>query len=103
MANTYSQFYFHLVFAVKNRQHFISKNWKDELEKYITSTIQNNGYKVMAIGSMPDHLHIFIGYNLNEKIPDLVNEIKTSSSKWINNKTSSPYKFQWQIGYGAFT
>ncbi len=103
MANTYSQAYFHLVFAVRNRQHFISKNWKVELEKYITTIIQNNGHKLLAIGAMPDHIHIFIGYNLNEKIPDLVNEIKTSSTKWINDRKTTPFKFQWQIGYGAFT
>jgi putative transposase len=103
MANTYSQAYFHLVFVVRNRLHFISKKWKDELEKYITTVIQNNGHKLLAIGAMPDHIHIFIGYNLNERIPDLVNEIKTSSTKWINNQKTSPYKFQWQIGYGAFT
>lgn len=103
MANTYSQAYFHLVFAVRNRNHFISKTWKNELEKYITAVIQNNGHKLISIGAMPEHIHIFIGYNLNEKIPDLVKEIKTSSTKWINDRKSSPYKFQWQIGYGAFT
>lgn len=103
MANTYSQAYFHLVFAVRNRQHFISKTWKDDLEKYITTIIQNNGHKLLAIGSMPDHIHIFISYNLNEKIPDLVMEIKTSSTKWISERKVSPFKFQWQIGYGAFT
>lgn len=32
MANTYSQSYFHLVFAVKNRKALIRKEWNDELE-----------------------------------------------------------------------
>jgi len=33
MADTYVQAYFHLVFAVKNRQALIRKIWKDDLEK----------------------------------------------------------------------
>ena len=30
MANTYTQFYAHLVFAVKNRNALIKQQWKDE-------------------------------------------------------------------------
>jgi len=103
MANTYTQCYFHLVFAVKNRESLIMKSWKDELEKYITGIIQNHNHKLLAIGSMPDHIHIFIGYNVNQLIPDLVEEIKTSSNAWIRQQRFSKYKFDWQKGYGAFT
>jgi REP element-mobilizing transposase RayT len=103
MANTYTQCYFHLVFAVKNRQALILKNWKDELEKYITGIVQNNKHKLLSIGSMPDHIHIFIGYNVNQLIPDLVEEIKTSSNNWIKLQGFSKFKFEWQKGYGAFT
>lgn len=103
MANTYSQCYVHLVFAVKHREALIQKTWKDELEKYITGIIQNHKHKLLAIGAMPDHIHIFIGYNLSHLIPDLVEEIKTSSSAWIKKNRLSKFKFEWQKGYGAFT
>jgi REP element-mobilizing transposase RayT len=103
MANTYTKCYFHLVFAVKNREAKIGRDWKDEMEMYITGIIQNHKHKLLAIGSMPDHIHIFIGYNVNHLIPDLVEEIKTSSNEWINQKRYSKFKFEWQRGYGAFT
>ncbi len=103
MANTYTNCYFHLVFAVKNRQALIMKNWKDDLEKYITVIIQNHKHKLLAIGSMPDHIHIFIGYNVNQLIPDLVEDIKTSSNIWIKQQGFTKFKFDWQKGYGAFT
>jgi REP element-mobilizing transposase RayT len=103
MANTYTQCYFHLVFAVKNRDALIKKEWKDELEKYITGIVQNHRHKMLAIGSMPDHMHILIGYNVNQLIPDLVEEIKTSSNSWIKEKRLSKFRFEWQKGYGAFT
>lgn len=103
MANTYTQAYFHLVFSPKNRDALIGKTWAAELEKYITGIIQNNNHKLLAIGSMPDHIHIFIGYNLTQLIPDLVENIKTSSNAWIKHNNLSRYKFEWQKGYGAFT
>lgn len=58
---------------------------------------------MLAIGTMPDHIHILIGYNVNQLIPDLVEEIKTSSNTFIKGKRLSKFKFEWQKGYGAFT
>ena len=103
MADTYVQAYFHLVFAVRNRDALIGKSWKDELEKYITGIVQNNGHKMIAIGTMPDHIHIFIGYSLNQIIPQLVEQIKTSSNHWITENKLTRFRFYWQKGYGAFT
>ena len=103
MANTYTQMYVHLVFAPKNGNALISKEWKNDLEKYVTGIVQNHKHKMLAIGAMPDHIHIFIGYNVNHLIPDLVEEIKTSSNAWIKQKKLSKFKFEWQKGYGAFS
>jgi REP element-mobilizing transposase RayT len=96
MANTYTQFYFHLVFAVKNRIALVKKGWEDDIEKYITGIVQNHKYKMLAIGSMPDHIHILIGYNVNYLIPDLVGKIKTSTNEWIKRENLSKFKFEWQ-------
>ncbi|MBK9359035.1 MAG: IS200/IS605 family transposase [Bacteroidales bacterium] len=103
MANTYTQFYVHLVFSVKSREALINKAWKDNLEKYITGIVQANGHKLIAIGCMPDHIHILIGYNVNQLIPDLVEKIKTSSNAWIKENRFSKFRFEWQRGYGAFS
>ena len=103
MADTYTKAFFHLVFAVKNRQALIDRSWKNDLEKYITGIIQNNNHKLIAIGTMPVHVHILIGYNLNQTIPDLVEEIKTSSNHWIKKNNLTKFNFNWQKGYGAFT
>jgi len=103
MANTYTQCYFHLVFAAKNRDALIKKVWKDEMEMYITGIVQNHRHKMLATRAMPDHIHILIGYNINQLIPDLVEEIKTSTNAWIKEKRLSKFRFEWQKGYGAFT
>lgn len=103
MANTYTQIDIHLVFSPKNRESLIKKSWKTELEKYINGLVQNKGHKMLAISSMPDHIHIFFGYNVIQPIPDLVEEIKTSSSAWIKYNIKPRNRFYWQKGYGAFS
>ena len=36
-------------------------------------------------------------------IPDLVENIKTSSNEWIKTNKLAKFKFEWQKGYGAFS
>ncbi len=103
MANTYTQLYIQFVMAVKGRESLISKSWKDELYKYMTSIVQNNNSKLLAINGVSDHVHIFTGYNPTTSIPDLVKDIKVASSLWVNNKNLVKGKFSWQEGYGAFS
>ena len=103
MANTFTQCYFHLVFSPKNRDALIKKAWKNNLERYLTSCVQNRKHKLLAINAQSDHVHIFIGYYVSDLIPDLVENLKTASSHWIKENKFCPFKFEWQKGYGAFT
>ncbi|WP_026707903.1 IS200/IS605 family transposase [Flavobacterium frigidarium] len=103
MANTYTQLYIHIVFAVKGRQNLISKIWKNELYKYITGIVINEGQKLIAINGMPDHIHILVGSKANKALSDLVRDIKANSSRFINEKKWINGKFEWQTGFGAFS
>jgi putative transposase len=103
MANTYTQLYIQMVFAVRGRDSLIKKEWKEDLYKYTTGIVQNGGHKMLAINGMPDHVHIFVGYNPNQKIPDLVETIKTDTNHFIKNQGLTRHKFSWQSGYGAFS
>lgn len=103
MANTYTQIHLHLIFAVKYRTWIIEDKWKDELYKYITGIIQSNNHKLLIINGMPDHIHILIGIRPNQSVSELLQDIKGSSSKWINEKGFEKGKFEWQEGFGAFS
>jgi len=103
MANTYSQLYIQIVFAVKGRQNLISINWKDEIYKYITGIITNQKQKLIAINGMPDHIHILVGIKPDVSLSNLVRDIKSNSSKFINEKKWINGKFEWQTGFGAFS
>lgn len=103
MANTYTQLYIHTIFAVQNRQSLIHSNWEEQLYKYITGIVTNQGHKMLAINGMPDHLHVLIGMNPIQSLSDLMQDIKGDSSKWINKNKFVKGRFSWQEGYGAFS
>lgn len=103
MANTYKQIHIQAVFAVKNRQSLISGEWKDQLYRYITGIIQQNGHKLLQINGMPDHIHLLFGLRPIQSLSDLMKQVKQDSSKWINLNKLVIGKFSWQEGYRAFS
>jgi len=103
MANTYSQIYIQVVFAVEGRQNLIQPERKEELQKYITGIITRQGQKLIAIHCMPDHTHTLIGLKPNKALSDLVGDIKTGSSNHINENHWVIGRFSWQEGFGAFS
>lgn len=103
MPDTYTQIHIHIIFAVARRQCLIHAGIKDNLYKYITGIIQQQGHKLLAINGMPDHIHILIGLRPETALSDLVRDIKSSSSKHVNNEKWLQRKFAWQKGYGAFS
>jgi putative transposase len=103
VANTYSQIYIQVVFAVSERQCLIAHTFKEELYKYIAGTVRNEGQKVIAINGMPDHIHILIGLKPDVELSKLVGKIKTSSANFINSHRWIKGRFSWQEGFGAFS
>ena len=103
MPNTYTQIHIQFIFAVKYRNAVIASSWEDELYKYITGIVQNNKHKMLCINGMPDHVHLLIGFKTIQSIADLMQDVKSSSSKWINDSGFTKSKFEWQDGYGGFS
>lgn len=103
MANTYTQIYIQIVFAVKGRQNLIQKQHREELHRFITGIVSNRGQKLLAIFAMPDHTHLLLSISPNILISDLVRDVKAGSSKFINDKNWMMGRFNWQEGYGAFS
>jgi len=103
MGNTFTQIYIHFVFSVKNRDCLIKSEWENELYKYIGGIIKSYGHKLISINGMPDHVHILVGLKPTQSISDLMQDVKGSSSKWINDKKLVRSKFKWQSGYGGFS
>jgi REP element-mobilizing transposase RayT len=103
MANTYTQLYIHLVFAVQGRQHLVTERIRERLQQYLCGIAHEHRHKALAIYCMPDHLHLLIGLHPDQSIANLVQLLKSNSSRWVNENRLLPGRFEWQRGYGAFS
>ncbi len=68
-----------------------------------TGIITKNDHKLIIINGMPDHIHALIGMRPHQSLSELLQDIKGSSSKWINSKGFIRGKFSWQEGFGGFS
>jgi REP element-mobilizing transposase RayT len=103
MANTYTQLYVHYVFTVLGRENLIKEEFRNEIEKVICGIITHNNCKTYAIYCNPDHTHIFVGLHPTISPSKLIEQIKSGSSKWLNDKNYIAGRFYWQDGFGAFS
>src|SRR5437764_12702902 len=103
MANTYTQIYLHVVFAVSGRASVISSERREELQEYITGIVARKGQKLVAIYCRPDHTHLLLGRKPSIAPSDLIGEIKTGSTNHINEQKWIGCRFSWQEGFGAFS
>jgi len=103
MANNYSQITIQAIFAVKYREHFILKNWRDRLHQYIAGTIDSKGGKTLAVGGWKDHVHALFGMPVITSIAYFIGTLKSNSSRWVNDQNFVKGHFEWQKGYGAFS
>jgi putative transposase len=103
MANTYSQINIHAVFSIMGRENLLKKEFRGKLFEYISGTMRGMGLFPLAVNGIEDHVHIFFELPPNLSVSKALQEIKSTSSRWINDEGLIAGKFQWQKGFGAFT
>ena len=103
MPQSLSSILIHLIFSTKNREPFITEAIEKELHPYMAKIFRELNSPSLTIGGTDDHVHILFSLGRTIEVADLVEKVKTNSSKWIKTKGQEFANFHWQRGYGAFS
>lgn len=103
MSQSLAQNYIHIIFSTKYRQHLITPQIEEELYKYLGGTCKALGCNPVQVGGYTDHVHILCLLSKKIALMKLLEEVKSSSSKWIKTNGKEFLNFYWQDGYGAFS
>lgn len=103
MPQSLAQILVHLVFSTKNREPLLADEYRDELHAYIGGIMENQKGILLKAGSVADHIHLLIAHPRTCAPSELVQEVKTGSSKWLKTKSPLLAQFHWQGGYGIFS
>jgi putative transposase len=103
MPQSLSSILVHLIFSTKNRYPFLTPEIETELHPYMATIFRGLNSPALAINGNFDHVHVLFSLGRVVAVADLVQEVKTETSKWIKTKGDEFSNFYWQRGYGAFS
>ena len=103
MPQSLARLYVHLIFSTKHRERLITEGVRPSLHAYMATVLQNFGCPPVLINSVEDHIHILFELGRTVAVSQAVEEVKTTSSKWIKTQGAEFAGFAWQSGYGAFS
>jgi REP element-mobilizing transposase RayT len=93
----------HVIFSTKERHPFLDPDTRPNLHAYLATVARNAGCECYRAGGVADHVHLAIRLSRTLTIADLVENLKTSSSKWLKTQAPNLAAFAWQRGYGCFS
>ena len=93
----------HIVFSTKDRSPILDVSVRPALHAYLATVARNNGGECYRAGGVADHVHLAVRLSRTISVANLVEELKTSSSKWLKTQSPELAGFSWQRGYGAFS
>jgi len=103
MPQSLSKLYVHLVFSTKDREPLLLRPLRERVHAYLATVLKNLDSPAQKIGGTSDHVHILFRMSKNHALADVVETVKTSSSKWIKTQSPALRSFHWQNGYGGFS
>ncbi len=102
MPDTFTNLTCHFVFSTKNRLPLLTREVRPKLFPYIAGIVNKKGGEAMAVGGMPDHVHVVVRMSPSVSAAGVMRAVKANSSKWMNQHQTNS-RFGWQAGYGAFS
>ncbi|MEI7929526.1 MAG: IS200/IS605 family transposase [Verrucomicrobiales bacterium] len=93
----------HIVFSTKDRAPVIDPVVRPALHAYLATVARNVDCECFRVGGVADHVHLAVRLSRTITMAQLIEELKTSSSKWLKTQSPGLATFAWQRGYGAFS
>jgi len=93
----------HIVFSTKDRAPVLDAPVRPSLHAYLATVARNVDCECFRVGGVADHVHLAVRLSRTITMAQLIEALKTSSSKWLKTQSPALAGFAWQRGYGAFS
>lgn len=103
MPQSLAAIYVHLVFSTKHRSPILHESIRSDLSAYIGGILRERGCRSLCVGAAVDHVHVLLRLSRTSALADVVQHVKTGSSKWIKTRGEAFAGLSWQNGYAAFS
>ena len=84
----------HRIFSTKDRQPLLDSETSSKLHAYLATVTRNADCECYRVGGVADHVHLAIRLSRTLTIASLVENLKTSSSKWLKTESQRSLLFR---------
>ena len=103
MPHSFISCHIHYVFSTKDRQKLLTPDIQERLYPYLGGIARTNNMKALTVGGAKEHVHMLVSLPSTISIAKGIQLIKGGASKWVNEELNLRNRFEWQVGYGAFS
>lgn len=103
MPQSLSNVILHIIFSTKNREPWLDSGVRSRMHRYLATICRDFGAELVQVGGVSDHVHIVTALPRTLSQAQIVEQLKTASSKWIKALDARYRNFFWQRGYAAFS
>jgi len=103
MRRSKAEIYLHLVWGTWGSLPLVTEEIERSVYRCIESEAQRLKCIVLAIGGMPDHVHLVVRVPTRVSAAQLAQQIKGVSSTFVRDQLRTGELFRWQEGFGVFS
>lgn len=74
---------YHIVWCTKYRKKVIQGALENEIAEYIKETAKTLQIDILAMETMPDHIHILVSCKPQLRLSDAIKVLKGNTSRWL--------------------
>jgi putative transposase len=100
MSHAYIANFAHCIFSTKDRRNLIPLELQPRLYAYLIGIARNLQIQLIAVGGMPNHIHLLIAVRPTMGLAVAIQKLKANSSRWMGEQGLS---FEWPKGYATFS
>lgn len=94
--------YMHFIWMTKDRLPLVTNEIERDVYRYIEKVCREAKCDVLAIGGMPDHVHLLVLFPTTLSFSELMKRVKGGSSRFITEKLRHGEWFEWRENYAVF-
>ncbi len=77
--------------------------FREEVYRFIWADVKKHKCRLIRIGGIANHIHMLVDLNPNEKLSELMRDIKANSSGWLRRDSRFVHFDGWTHEYFAAT
>lgn len=89
MSQSLSNILVHLIFSTKDRRPWLDNDIRGEVHAFLAGAVRQFGCEALRVGGVADHVHLAVRLSRTLAVADLVQQIKTASTRWLKTRIPS--------------